>query len=72
MDEPTRRRIFKPLFSTKTTGNRGIGLGIVSDITKRLGGRVEVQSEPGRGTTFCVYLPVRARTAVLTFRRAAE
>ena len=52
------KKLFEPLFTTKP---KGIGLGLV--VSRKLveanGGRIEVQSEPGRGTTFTVYLPVK-------------
>ena len=49
-------RIFDPYFTTKETGN-GLGLAIVHSIIERHRGRLEVETEPGRGTTFVIYLP---------------
>lgn len=49
-------RIFDPYFTTKHTGN-GLGLAIVHSIIIRHGGRINVDSRPGKGTTFTLYLP---------------
>jgi two-component system NtrC family sensor kinase len=51
------RTIFEPFFTTKP-GGTGLGLYITHDIIKRHGGSLTVQSEPGRGTTFTVELPM--------------
>jgi signal transduction histidine kinase len=50
-------RIFEPLFSTKRGAGMGIGLAIVREVIDGLGGRVSVESEPGRGTLFIIELP---------------
>ena len=51
------KTIFEPFFTTKP-GGTGLGLYICHDIVKRHGGALTVQSEPGRGTTFAVELPL--------------
>lgn len=58
MDKETQQRIFDPYFSTKTQGEgSGLGMATVLGIIKNHRGAIEVQSTPGKGTRFLIYLP---------------
>ncbi|GFO66933.1 hypothetical protein GMLC_05120 [Geomonas limicola] len=62
MDEETRLRVFEPFFSTKFSG-RGLGMSAVLGIVNAHGGALRIESTPGTGTSFRIYLPPPEETA---------
>lgn len=57
MNESVRRRIFEPLFTTKGAGGTGMGLTMSQGIVQEHNGRIDIESEPGRGTLFRLVFP---------------
>ncbi|NWF94087.1 MAG: GAF domain-containing protein [Syntrophaceae bacterium] len=58
MTEEVKKRVFDPFFTTKGVPSSGLGMSVSYGIIKRHGGEILIESEPGKGTTFIIHLPV--------------
>ncbi len=72
MDETVRRRCLEPFFTTKGDKGTGLGLSGVYGIVQRHGGALDIDSTPGRGTTFRIVLPAEVPAAEETGDEASE
>jgi signal transduction histidine kinase/ActR/RegA family two-component response regulator len=61
MDQELRERVFEPFFTTKAGSGSGLGLSIVYGFIKQSGGDIELNTEPGKGTSFVLHLPTQPR-----------
>jgi len=73
MPKENLNRIFEPFFTTKPVGQgTGLGLSLSYSIVRRHGGRIDVESEVGRGSRFTIHLPVRQQREQVAATEAAQ
>jgi signal transduction histidine kinase len=65
MEPQVLRHVFEPFFTTKDAGTgTGLGLSVIQDLVRAIGGDIGVESAPGRGATFVLRLPLAAAAGV--------
>ena len=72
MTEEVKKIIFDPFFTTKGVTSSGLGMSVSYGIIKRHGGEILVESEPGKGTTFIIHLPIGYGEEVKEVKEKAE
>jgi signal transduction histidine kinase/ActR/RegA family two-component response regulator/uncharacterized membrane protein affecting hemolysin expression len=72
MDEETRRRCIEPFFSTKGPRGTGMGLAMVYGMTERHEGRLDIDSQPGKGTTIRLIFPAHSGSAPAGAKAAGD
>ena len=72
MNESVKQKIFDPFYTTRRPQGTGLGLSVSYSIIKRHGGKIEVESEVGKGTTFMLSIPVRKGAAQETIPPGPE
>jgi signal transduction histidine kinase len=70
MDEETRRRLYEPFYTTKATKGTGLGMSVVLAAVEQHAGSIEIESTPGRGTTFSIFFPLAASPEATPSERA--
>jgi two-component system cell cycle sensor histidine kinase/response regulator CckA len=72
MDEETRQHAFEPFFSTKSDQGTGLGLATVYGVVKQHAGSIWIESGPGKGARFSIYLPEASAKPEATSEQSAE
>lgn len=65
MPDDVKNRVFDPFFTTRGVEGTGLGMSVAYGIIKRHGGRISIESAPGKGTSVTIFLPAAAETQVM-------